>query len=150
MNIHEYINAVFEKITESFPNVGLAYQYNTFSETHFFRFDSDEIFNSNEFVDLDFELTELFDENDFEGLVCFITLTSLTQLDNPMRIYQGLTGGLSIDETMNTNLPVAEEIDAFNFSFQSKEVPFVCLNSSAIFTFVDSSEKSCSSVGMAA
>lgn len=83
--LEKFINDIFMALQEKFPNVAIQYQY--IIDTHFVKVTPSEVYNSEEFIDLDFEFNDKFDASDLEGMLCFSTEDALIDLDNPTRTH---------------------------------------------------------------
>ncbi len=89
MTFKNFLNLTVEKITEHFPQSKILYQQKTISETHFIQIFPQEVFDSDEFTDLYFEITDLFKEKEFDGDLCITSEDSLSDLDCPEILYNG-------------------------------------------------------------
>lgn len=83
MTITKFIDIALDKLHSTFPQSELAYQYKPISNTHFIKISPVNLFSDDDFIDLDFELSDMFRNLDFKGSLCFLTEESLVQLDSP-------------------------------------------------------------------
>jgi hypothetical protein len=83
--LEKFIDNIFVALQEKFPNVAIQYQH--IIDTHFVKVTPFEVYDSETFIDLDFEFNDKFDESDLEGMLCFSTENSLIELDNPTRVF---------------------------------------------------------------
>lgn len=83
--LEKFIDNVFIALQEEFPNATIKYQY--IIDTHFIKVTPFEIYESDLFLDLDYEFSDKFDKSNLEGMLCFITEDSLIELDNPTRTH---------------------------------------------------------------
>lgn len=88
MKINKFITEAFQKIQQTFPKAKLEYQYKSISDTHFVKVTPSTIFETDAFIDFDFELTDQFNELGFCGSLCFLTEGSLVDLGNPSIIHK--------------------------------------------------------------
>ena len=90
MTIGAFLKHLYHKIQTSFPQVTIAYQYEKASRTHLIKVTPQIIYESDEFLDLEAALNELWiaetaktTEEDF----CIVSTNSLSQLEHPQIVY---------------------------------------------------------------
>lgn len=112
MQIQEFIKSACEKIQSVFPFSKVEYQYKSISDTHFIKVLPSSIFEEEKFIDLDFELTDEF-ENQFSGDLCFLKDDSLTELEAPTFVCEPIESEFTkIEYSFNT-------ISELNSSFEA-------------------------------
>jgi hypothetical protein len=122
--LEKFIDNTFVALQEKFPNIAIQYQY--IIDTHFVKVTPFEVYDSEAFLDLDFEFSDKFDESDLEGMLCFITKDSLIELDNPSKVFFP-------NVKISTVELVEENIGCLNaFIFQNKEMVFRFMEKSNI------------------
>lgn len=80
MKLENYLNLVFDKIRKQFPNAKIAYELKENTGTHFFQVTPESVYGTETFIDLDYDLSNLFHDNEFDGDICFISEDALTEL----------------------------------------------------------------------
>lgn len=83
MSIKEFIKSALEQIHTAFPLSRLEYQYKDISNTHFIKITPHRYFSADNFIDLDIELTDKFNAAGYDSSLCFLTVDSLVQIDQP-------------------------------------------------------------------
>lgn len=87
MPVREFIEEKIKSIGDLFDNVEVYYEYKEMSETHFLKVLPKSVFNVAKFKDLKASITSGFVDNDFDGLICFISDDSQVLLDGPIKIF---------------------------------------------------------------
>jgi len=108
MTVQDFIQNSLNKIHVNFPNARIEYQHRNNSDTHFVKVTPLEVYDTETFVDLDFEFSEEFDSLGFNGNFCIITEGSLVELDNPQVVIEPVSYLVSnkpaLDEISNGEL----------------------------------------------
>ncbi len=117
MTIQAFIEHSFLRIQQVFPNVAIAYQYVANAETHFIKVTPKSIFDYEQFIDIDFELTDLFNQQGFSEILCFVSSDALVTIDQPSKVYSPKPNSSYIEwfqyqetiaTTVNISIPLAE------------------------------------------
>lgn len=87
MLVREFIEEKIRAIGGLFDDVEVYYEYKEMSETHFLKVLPKSVFNVNEFKNLKASITSGFVDNDFDGLICFISDDSQILLEGPEKIF---------------------------------------------------------------
>lgn len=90
MTTKAFLNHLYRSIRESFPDVTIAYEYEELSRTHLIRVTPQSIYDSDEFLDLEADLNQLWiakSINTSEEDFCIVSTNSLTQLEQPQIVY---------------------------------------------------------------
>lgn len=88
MTVEQFIESALQKIHAAFPKAQLTYQYKWPSQTHFIKVAPLAVYESDEFIDLDFALSDEFEQIAADASLCFLTEGSLVELDNPTKVIQ--------------------------------------------------------------
>jgi hypothetical protein len=83
MTITKFIDDSLNKLLDRFPSSILEYQYKDISDTHFIKISPKRYFQEEDFIDIDFELSDKFSELFPDSSLCFLTDDSIIKLDNP-------------------------------------------------------------------
>jgi len=87
MQVREFIEEKIKSIGDLFEDVEVYYEYKEMSDTHFLKVLPKSVFNVTEFKNLKASITSGFVDNDFDGLICFISDDSQVLLDGPIKIF---------------------------------------------------------------
>jgi hypothetical protein len=87
MNIKNFITEAINILKEAFPTSTLKYEYQGISDTHLLEITPTEIFNSDEFMDVDIKLIDQFYALNLDTDFSIISDCGLTKLDKSRVVY---------------------------------------------------------------
>lgn len=85
IKIENFITEAFNNLVNNFPSATILYQKSEISDTHFFRITPISISDSESFIEHSLNLTDKFYDQGFDGMICFLTKNSLTELKQPTK-----------------------------------------------------------------
>ena len=83
MKKNYFFTTILSEIQEVFPQAKLEYEFKDFSETHFVKVTSKDVYDDDKFIELEHEFELRFKNSDLKGDICFITEGALTKIENP-------------------------------------------------------------------
>ena len=113
MKIQDFISTTFEKISNNFPDASIAYQFDEEIGTHYIKVSPPDVYDSDNFVSIGWEIKDAFSDHFPDEDICFLTENSLIQLSSPSRIWNPTWseeiliegGSFSITKTFKTENP---------------------------------------------
>jgi len=117
MKFKAFLDLTFHKIRNSFPAAVIEYELKENTGIHFLKVTPESLHKTEGFIDLYYELTDLFYENQYEGDFCIIAKDNLAEL-NPSRISKPKTSVVS-SEIWSTSEPFNFADVVNNLSFKN-------------------------------
>jgi hypothetical protein len=87
MKVKEFIEKRIKELITTINYIEVFYEYKETSETHFIKISPKYVFDSKNFSEIKARLTKEFFDNNFSGLICFISDDSIVRLSGPTKIF---------------------------------------------------------------